>query len=106
MPIQQTATFVRVYRKPAIFIIFWLAACWNTKPYSLASSVRCSILERSPSLAISAKTVGTHVEHIYARIGASNRAQASLFAMKLGLMTGASLEMLSRVACCKNRVNA
>lgn len=38
-------------------------------------------------LVISAKTAGTHVEHIYTKIGASNRAQASLFAMKHGLMT-------------------
>jgi len=37
-------------------------------------------------LTISAKTAGTHVEHIYTKIGASNRAQASLFAMKHGLM--------------------
>ena len=37
-------------------------------------------------LVISAKTAGTHVEHIYTKIGASNRAQASLFAMKHGLM--------------------
>jgi len=39
------------------------------------------------SLLISSKTTGTHVEHIYTKIGASNRAQASLFAMKHGLMT-------------------
>ena len=39
------------------------------------------------SLLISSKTTGAHVEHIYTKIGASNRAQASLFAMKHGLMT-------------------
>jgi len=38
-------------------------------------------------LVISARTAGTHVEHIYTKIGASNRAQASLFAMKHGLMS-------------------
>jgi DNA-binding CsgD family transcriptional regulator len=38
-------------------------------------------------LVISAKTAGTHVEHIYTKIDASNRAQASLFAMKHGLMS-------------------
>jgi len=32
------------------------------------------------------KTVGNHVEHIYAKIGASARAQASLFAMQQGLL--------------------
>jgi HD-GYP domain-containing protein (c-di-GMP phosphodiesterase class II) len=38
------------------------------------------------TLVISAKTVGNHVEHIYAKIGASNRAGASLFAMQHGLL--------------------
>jgi len=38
-------------------------------------------------LVISRKTAGSHVEHIYTKIGASNRARASLFAMKHGLMT-------------------
>jgi DNA-binding NarL/FixJ family response regulator len=38
-------------------------------------------------LVISPKTVGNHVEHIYAKIGASNRAMASLFATRHGLMS-------------------
>ena len=37
-------------------------------------------------LCISAKTAGNHVEHIYMKIGASSRAQASLFAMQHGLV--------------------
>jgi DNA-binding CsgD family transcriptional regulator len=37
-------------------------------------------------LFISPKTVGNHVEHIYAKIGASSRARASLFAMQHGLL--------------------
>ena len=37
-------------------------------------------------LVISPKTVGTHVEHIYAKIEASSRATASLFAMQHGLL--------------------
>jgi HD-GYP domain-containing protein (c-di-GMP phosphodiesterase class II) len=37
-------------------------------------------------LVISPKTVGNHVEHIYSKIGASNRAAASLFAMRHGLL--------------------
>lgn len=37
-------------------------------------------------LSLSPKTVGNHVEHIYAKIGVSNRALASVFAMKHGLM--------------------
>jgi HD-GYP domain-containing protein (c-di-GMP phosphodiesterase class II) len=43
--------------------------------------------EIADELAISPKTAGSHVEHIYAKTGASNRARASLFAMKHGLMT-------------------
>jgi DNA-binding CsgD family transcriptional regulator len=37
-------------------------------------------------LVISPKTVGNHVEHIYAKIDASTRTQASLFAMQHGLL--------------------
>ncbi|HEU5424216.1 MAG TPA: LuxR C-terminal-related transcriptional regulator, partial [Nitrolancea sp.] len=39
-------------------------------------------------LNISAKTVGHHVEHIYAKIGVSTRAGAALFAMEHGLLQG------------------
>lgn len=37
-------------------------------------------------LVISPKTAGNHVEHIYLKIGARSRAEASLFAMKHGLL--------------------
>jgi DNA-binding CsgD family transcriptional regulator len=37
-------------------------------------------------LVISPKTAGNHIEHIYAKIGASSRATASLFAMQRGLL--------------------
>ena len=40
-------------------------------------------------LVISPKTAGSHVEHIYRKIGASNRAQASVIAMRHGLMRDA-----------------
>ena len=43
--------------------------------------------EIAEQLVISRKTAGSHVEHIYAKIGVSNRARASLFAMKHGLMS-------------------
>jgi HD-GYP domain-containing protein (c-di-GMP phosphodiesterase class II) len=43
--------------------------------------------EIARALGVSAKTAGSHVEHIYTKIGASNRAQAALFAMRHGLMT-------------------
>ena len=42
--------------------------------------------EIARSLVISPKTVSNHVEHIYAKIGASNRAAAGLFAMQHGLL--------------------
>ncbi len=37
-------------------------------------------------LVLSPKTVANHIEHIYAKIGVSTRAMASLFAMKHGLL--------------------
>ena len=41
-------------------------------------------------LVISPKTAGSHLEHIYRKIGASNRAQASVFALRHGLMRDAA----------------
>jgi hypothetical protein len=37
-------------------------------------------------LFVSPKTVANHIERIYLKIGASNRAMASLFAMRHGLL--------------------
>jgi len=37
-------------------------------------------------LAVSPKTVSNHVEHIYAKLGVSSRAAATLFATQHGLM--------------------
>ena len=37
--------------------------------------------EIAAELVISRRTAGAHVEHIYAKLGVSNRARASLFAM-------------------------
>src|SRR3954471_19862021 len=42
--------------------------------------------EIAQRLVISPKTVANHIEHIYAKIGASTRATASLFAMQHGLL--------------------
>ena len=42
--------------------------------------------EIAEQLVISPKTAGNHVEHIYAKIGASTRATASLFALRHGLL--------------------
>jgi HD-GYP domain-containing protein (c-di-GMP phosphodiesterase class II) len=43
--------------------------------------------EIAERLVISRKTADNHIEHIYAKIGVSNRARASLFAVRHGLMT-------------------
>ena len=40
----------------------------------------------SSRLAISPKTVGRHVEHIYTKAGVSSRAAAALFAAEHGLL--------------------
>jgi HD-GYP domain-containing protein (c-di-GMP phosphodiesterase class II) len=42
--------------------------------------------EIAEQLVISPRTAGSHVEHIYVKLGVSNRAQASLFAVTHGLM--------------------
>jgi DNA-binding NarL/FixJ family response regulator len=42
-------------------------------------------------LSISAKTVNTHAEHIYGKIGVTSRGAAALFAMRNGLVTVAEL---------------
>ena len=42
--------------------------------------------EIAARLFISPKTAGNHIEHIYSKIGTSNRAAASLFAMQHGLL--------------------
>jgi HD-GYP domain-containing protein (c-di-GMP phosphodiesterase class II) len=42
--------------------------------------------EAARELDISPKTVGTHIEHIYTKIGGSNRSVATLFAMQHGLL--------------------
>jgi DNA-binding CsgD family transcriptional regulator len=47
---------------------------------------RLSNREIAERLVIAPKTVGNHVEHIYAKIDASSRTAASLFAMRHGLL--------------------
>ena len=42
--------------------------------------------EVADKLVISRKTVANHVEHIYTKIGVSNRTAAALFATKHGLL--------------------
>lgn len=43
--------------------------------------------EIADRLVLSPKTVGAHIEHIYTKTGANNRATAGLFAMRHGLMS-------------------
>ena len=38
------------------------------------------------ALGITTKTAGTHIERIYAKIGASSRSTATLFALQQGLL--------------------
>ena len=45
-----------------------------------------STKEVAQRLVMSPKTVGNHIEHIYTKIGATNRAAASLFAVQHGLL--------------------
>ncbi len=42
--------------------------------------------EIAARLVISPKTAGNHIEHIYAKVGISNRAGAGLFAVRQGLL--------------------
>ncbi|MGH3369044.1 MAG: response regulator transcription factor, partial [Nocardioidaceae bacterium] len=44
--------------------------------------------EVAAHLGISAKTVGHHVEHVYAKAGVTTRAGATLFAMEHHLLSG------------------
>ncbi len=43
-------------------------------------------------LVISRKTVGNHVEHIYSKLGVTNRALASLYASRHGLISGVAID--------------
>jgi DNA-binding CsgD family transcriptional regulator len=47
-------------------------------------------------LVITPKTAGNHVEHIYAKIGASSRAAAALFAVQHGLLPAEKLVTQAR----------
>ena len=51
--------------------------------------------EIAQRLVISPKTAGNHIEHIYAKIDASSRATASLFALQHGLLPEEQLAALS-----------
>ena len=46
--------------------------------------------EIAAELQLSRKTVSTHLEHIYAKLGVKTRTEAALFAMRHGLITTAA----------------
>lgn len=47
-------------------------------------------------LVITPKTAGNHVEHIYAKTGASSRAAAAMFAVRHGLLPEEQIEVPAR----------
>jgi len=51
------------------------------------------LMSSEAPVVISPKTVANHVEHIYAKIDASTRATASLFAMQHGLLPEDAIEV-------------
>jgi HD-GYP domain-containing protein (c-di-GMP phosphodiesterase class II) len=53
----------------------------------------CSKKDVAARLVISPKTAGTHIEHIYAKLGVSNRAEAGLFAVQHGLLPEAPTDV-------------
>jgi DNA-binding CsgD family transcriptional regulator len=70
----------------------WPAGLTNREVEVLRLVARgMSTKEIAEQLVISRKTAANHVEHIYTKIGVSNRARASLFAMKHGLMSDAEV---------------
>ena len=66
----------------------WPAGLTNREVEVLRLVARgLSTKEIAEQLVISRKTAANHVEHIYTKIDVSNRARASLFAIKHGLMS-------------------
>jgi hypothetical protein len=66
------------YRRLRDLESHWLAADELTQRLGLDEDLRQSLKESYER---------SHIEHIYTKIGASNRARASLFAMKHALMS-------------------
>ncbi len=77
-----TAAGHRVRRRPNL-----VAGLTEREAEVLALLVRgMSNKEIASRLSISARTVGSHVEHVYAKIGVSTRGAAAMFAMRHGLV--------------------
>jgi DNA-binding NarL/FixJ family response regulator len=58
----------------------------NKKAFEASARRGMSNKQIAERLVITPKTAGNHVEHIYAKIDASNRAAAALFAVQHGLL--------------------
>ena len=61
------------------------------------SPAGCRTRRSRARLVISPKTAGNHIEHIYTKIGATNRVTASLFAMQHGLLPETQIASAERV---------
>ena len=55
--------------------------------------------EIAARLVISPKTTGNHIQHIYTKIGTSNRAGASLFAVRQGLLPEEGFARMPSIDC-------
>jgi len=68
--------------------------CFTVVPSQLVSGVdqRIGLPNKgiARQLGISPKTVGNHVEHIYTKLGVTNRAGAALLAMRHGIVSPAA----------------
>jgi DNA-binding NarL/FixJ family response regulator len=54
--------------------------------------------EIAKRLVVTPKTIGNHIEHIYTKIGETNRAGAALFAMRNGLVAEATTDEVEHAA--------
>ena len=67
----------------------------------LVRSPEVSQTPRSPTaLAVSRKTVSSHLEHVYAKLGVSTRTEAALFAMRPGSRPCLSRGLTERSGTC------
>jgi DNA-binding NarL/FixJ family response regulator len=65
----------------------------TTREVDVLRLLACGLSNKdiAQELVISHKTASNHIEHIYVKIGVSNRARASVFALKHGLMSDDSI---------------
>jgi DNA-binding CsgD family transcriptional regulator len=78
----------RVVRRPAAVGGLTARECEVLRLVARGRSNR----EIAAELFITPRTVGTHVEHIYAKIGVSTRGAAALYALRTGVIDAAAVE--------------